>query len=108
MPGMFKPQQGKQHDAGPKAYVSAGRWAIGGILGESTPPDRPIRTVQYSQARDSGPGVRFAAAASFVSPRVNGPRVPIASARIWYSAFWHIAIERKTSSRRSRPTTDAP
>jgi hypothetical protein len=33
------------------------------------------------------------AAASLVSPGVSGPKLPSASARIWYSAFWHIAIE---------------
>src|SRR5207247_910307 len=66
------------------------------------------RAVQYSQARASGLGDRLMAAASLVSPGVNGPRLPSASARIWYSAFWHMAIERKTSSRTLPPTTVAP
>src|SRR6516165_11653303 len=66
------------------------------------------RAVQYSQARDSGPGDRLMAAASLVSPGVNGPKLPSASARIWYSAFRHMAIERKTSSRTLAPTTVAP
>src|SRR5262249_39040727 len=66
------------------------------------------RAVQYSQTRNSGPGDRLTAAASLVSPGVNGPKLPSASARIWYSAFWHMAIERKTSSRTLAPTTVAP
>src|SRR5262249_13193571 len=66
------------------------------------------RALQYSQARDSGPGDRLLAAASLVSPGVNGPKLPSASVRIWYSAFWHMAIERNTSSRTLAPTTVAP
>src|SRR5262252_2518532 len=66
------------------------------------------RAVQYSQVRANGLGERLLAAASLVSPGVNVLKFPIASARIWDSAFWHMAIERKTSSRTSAPTTVAP
>src|SRR5215475_6462613 len=66
------------------------------------------RAVQYSQVRASGPGERLLAAASLVSPGVKALKFPIASARIWDSAFWHMAIERNTSSRTFAPTTVAP
>src|SRR5262249_50013316 len=70
--------------------------------------ERSARAVQYSQVRANGLGDRLLAAASLVSPGVNALKLPIASARIWDSAFWHMAIERNTSSRTFAPTTVAP
>src|SRR6516164_10627343 len=70
--------------------------------------ERSARAVQYSQVRASGLGERLLAAASLVSPGVNALKLPIASARICDSAFWHMAIERNTSSRTFAPTTVAP
>src|SRR5260370_41387421 len=61
------------------------------------------RAVQYSQVRANGLGERVLAAASLVSPGVNVLKFPIASARIWDSAFGPMAIERKTN-----PPTSAP
>src|SRR5215469_17065906 len=66
------------------------------------------RAVQYSQVRANGFGERLLAAASLVSPGVSALKLPIASARIWDSAFWHMAIERNTNSRTFAPTTVAP
>jgi len=55
------------------------------------------RAVNRPQARRQRPGGKLMAAAALVYAESTGQNIPRASARHWYSAYGHMAIERKTN-----------